>query len=432
MGGTKIDKFLNITGEKPMLRFLPFLGILCTFVSFPVQGWVALPPTPTSFRYLENISQEAQAVYILDVNSQSILYQKKAHDFFNPASMTKIVVLDMAYDYIKENQISLEDIIPISAAADYRNSPPDSSLMFLQEGQRVTLSEILKGIAIPSGNDATVAFAEFMAGSEKDFIDQMNAHVRELGFMDMFFVDTSGYSAQNFVSAEDMTLFTYQYLQKHPETLGELHNLREFTYPETQHGGNTDLPFNIRQENKNYLLGQYPGADGVKTGHIDEIGYNLMGTAQRDGRRIIVCVIGIPGSTGEEGARKRAVLASRLLDYAFDEYQEILLPHKVGVIPLLGGKQENTPLLLGTPTYLLFPKEEEGLLHSVIHLKDNLTSLSAPIFERREVGSVSFSFKGKILKEVPLYVNPEESAGWFKWFKDYLRIFFASLWGKKE
>jgi D-alanyl-D-alanine carboxypeptidase (penicillin-binding protein 5/6) len=234
------------------------------------------------------------------------------------------------------------------------------------------------------------------------------------------------------VSAEDMTLFTYQYIQKHPEALGELHNLKEYTYPEVRHGGNSALLFNIRQENKNYLLTNYEGADGVKTGFIDEIGYNLVGTAQRDGRRVLVCVMGIQAPNGREGSQKRADLAARLLDYAFLETQEVLVPNQVGKILLLGGQEEWAPLILNHPTYILFPKEEGGALRVSIHLKDDLKYLSAPILEMREVGTASFSFKGKILREVPIYVEPQEGAGFFKWLKDYFKMIFASLWGTQE
>lgn len=407
--------------------------IILTLLFSPLllSAWSYLEPSISDYSYLNQISQAAKAIYVLDVNTESILYKKDSTLLFNPASMTKIVVLDIAYDYIKRNNIPLDSLILISNAADYRNSPPHSSLMFLQQGQVVTLEEVLKGIAIPSGNDATVALAEFISGSEEAFVEKMNEHVSSLGFSHMHFVDTSGYSPENLVTAEEMSFFTYQYIKKHPEALRDLHSLRFFTFPEEKHGGDRNLPFFIRQENKNYLLRDYEGADGVKTGFIDEVGYNLMATATREGRRVIVAVIGVEGETPEQATLERSSLARKLLDYAFDSYQEIPIPKEIGYLPVIGSINSITPLKIGGSSFLLFPKDEIGSLSKRIYLADDKSYLSAPIEGETLVGSICFLFKGKILKEAPLYVEEQPYKGIFKWVLDYIKYQWSSFIAKE-
>lgn len=417
-----------LKGEISLYFFRLFLSLLVTSVfSISLTSWTYIDPSLDSLTYLDRLSQPAKAVYVLDVNSESILYEKNSDRLFNPASMTKIVVLDIAYDYIKSHDIPLETLIPISRSADYRNSPPHSSLMFLQEGQFVNLEEILKGIAIPSGNDATIALAEFISGSEEAFVQKMNDHVSSLGFTHMNFVDTSGYSSDNFVTAEEMSLFTCQYIKKHPEALRDLHSLRFFTFPEDRHGGNRGLPFFIKQENKNYLLRDYEGADGVKTGFIDEVGYNLMATAIREDRRVIVSIIGIEGNDPEEATQKRSSIASKLLDYAFDFYQEIYIPQEVSYLPLLGSTNSTVSLKMRGSPFLLVPKDESGSLNKRIYLLKDKGYISAPIESEAVVGSVCYIFKGKILKESPLYVEEQPYKGIFKWLWDYVKYQWSSF-----
>ncbi|KAL0264029.1 UNVERIFIED_CONTAM: hypothetical protein PYX00_011220 [Menopon gallinae] len=387
-----------------MLRFYCFLVLICLICHNSYCLWVAYQPTEANEQYLREISKHTQAIYLLDLNTQSILWAYHEDIPLNPASMTKIVVLDMAYDWIEENKVDLQTLVPISQNADYRNSPPQSSLMFLQAGQKVTLLELLRGIAIPSGNDACVALAEYMRGSQEAFVEAMNEHVHRLGFQNMTFKDCSGYSPQNFVTAKEMALFTYQYIKKHPRALKELHSLRSFTYPLEANGGDKKLPFRICQENRNYLLGNYEGADGVKTGYIDEIGYNLAGTVLREGRRLLVVVMGIQAENSLQGAKKRAQLAQKLFDYAYDELQEVVLPIQVGTIAVLGGVKETAPVLLGEPIHLLFDKRESGHLNKILNLR-GLKYLNAPLSTKKEIGEVSFFFKGKLIKTAPVYVE---------------------------
>lgn len=257
----------------------------------------------------------SRSAIVFDQDSGAVLYQHNPDEIIPPASLTKLVVFDLAWDYLAERKIQLDSVVDIPSQAYAKNMPVRSSLMFLGPNQRCTWRDLLTGLAVDSGNDAAMAMALLMSGSEEAFVKEMNDHCARLGMAKTHFVEPSGYSERNLTSARDLAYFTWRYINRHPRAIAEFHSLRSFVYP---HGdGNPS----IRQVNRNRLLFAYPGADGLKTGYIDESGYNLAFTAQRDGMRLSGIIL---GGLSEP---KRYLDAKGLLDYGFERFHVVKLDY---------------------------------------------------------------------------------------------------------
>jgi D-alanyl-D-alanine carboxypeptidase (penicillin-binding protein 5/6) len=238
-----------------------------------------------------------RAAVLLDANSGQFLYAQNPHESIPPASLTKVLTLFLTFDAIQQGRVRLEDQVPISRKA-WRTG---GSKMFLKAGERVPLEELIKGIAVDSGNDASVAVAEYLEGSERAFVAKMNEKLRELNIRDTRIETVHGLPARHqYTTAADMALLARAYIQAHPEAL-RYHQLTSFTYR------------NISQHNRNRLLLQDPSVDGLKTGYTRKSGYHLVATARRGEQRLIAVVM---------DARNRKIRereAMRLLNLGFQQ-----------------------------------------------------------------------------------------------------------------
>ncbi|NLC92448.1 MAG: D-alanyl-D-alanine carboxypeptidase [Treponema sp.] len=221
----------------------------------------------------------AESAILIDQNTGNILYEKNADEIIPPASMTKLFVMYVVDEEISANRFSYNQIIPLPEESLACNMPPDSSLMFLGEGQIVTLEELILGLSICSGNDATYALAYTISGSMEAFIERMNTTAQNLELINTHFVESSGYSELNQTTAREMATFARIYLQKHPDSLQRFHSVRSFTYPKEQNMAEGDvyqaqdwsngfprhITMGITQKNTNPLLGKLEGCDGIKT-----------------------------------------------------------------------------------------------------------------------------------------------------------------------
>ena len=261
----------------------------------------------------------AEAAILIELSTKSVLFEKNADETIPPASMTKLMTIHLALNFVKAGTASLNSPVPVSRAADFRSLPPRSSLMFIEEGQKVNLLELLKGLALPSGNDAGIAVAEFLAGSVPEWVALMNHETKRLGMENTSFDDASGLSEKNMTTARDFASFCAFYIEEHPEALEMLHILTKFTYPEAHNipEGSKSVHGPITQRNHNLLIGRMPGVDGLKTGYIDESGYNLAATAVRGGRRLILVTMGGTGYGSYDGSLKRVIDAVTLFNYGF-------------------------------------------------------------------------------------------------------------------
>jgi D-alanyl-D-alanine carboxypeptidase (penicillin-binding protein 5/6) len=308
---------------------LPFLLLLCLLMAAgpPAAG---LPADSLA---------GARAAVLQEADSGKVLFSYRGDSPLAPASLTKLVTLHLVYNRIASGSLEADRVIAVPPQASWRRLEAGSSLMFIEQGQRVTVGELMRGVAVSSGNDAALALACVVAGDAPSFVRLMNREVRGLGYSTLCFVDPSGLSADNSVTAREFAAFCRDYIRLHPESLADLHARKSFTYPLPANlparaggaGGTGDAPGGIwpdpgarppaiRQNNRNLLLWEYPGLDGLKTGYIDEAGYNIAATARRGGMRLIAVVLGIQAPDHVQGGRLRADAAAALLDYGFASF----------------------------------------------------------------------------------------------------------------
>lgn len=286
----------------------------------------------------------AVSAILIDADSGKVLFEKNADTPIPPASMTKLMTIHTALEFINDGKADAVDLVPITANADFRNQPAHSSLMFLEEGQRVSLIELLQGLALPSGNDAGAAVAEYLAGSVDAYVELMNQKAAELGMIQTHFDDSSGYSEKNMTTAREYAEFCRIYIEKNKRFLKQLHQPASFTYPKDKNlppaGSSVHGP--IKQPNHNLLIGRMAGVDGLKTGYIDESGYNFAVTAEMGMRRLILVTMAGPGNSPYDGSLKRAVDAAVLLSYGFYAWSEFTPEVPIDKrVPVYGGTSDS-------------------------------------------------------------------------------------------
>lgn len=312
----------------------------------------------------------SESAIAIDFETEQILYQKDIDRVVAPASMTKIVNLFMVYEALKSGVVSKTDYVNISTTADYTSLPRDSSLMFIEKGQNVTLFELMLGLSIPSGNDAAIAIAEHIYGSLENYLLAVNSTLKEMGFKKLNFVDASGYNDNNVVTVREFAEFCMVLIRRHPESLQEVFNVDKFSYPNRGSGYSSIGP--ITQYNHNKLVGIYPGLDGLKTGYIDKSGMNISVTAQYGERRIIAVLSGVRDKSKSQAELKRFYDATTLLHYGLHTYQNRLLSNiKLPEIPVKNGYYRKTRLII--PYNRLFTISDRA------EISYNIKYLEAPI-----------------------------------------------------
>ncbi len=251
--------------------------------SYPSERGLSLRPLPYPAKSAK-LDVVSGAAILVDAESGCVLFEKNADTVIPPASITKLFVMYIAFKEIEAGRIHLNDIVPLPEKTWAVNLPRDASLMFLGQGQTVTLDELLCGLAVASGNDAALAVAYFISGSPAAFVERMNGECRRLGLKHTHFVEPSGYDENNQTTARELAEFSRIYVTRFPESIERYHSLKSFAYPLKknlpawqQDAGDTKA---VKQKNTNPLLGLLDGVDGIKTGFIYESGYNLALTAK--------------------------------------------------------------------------------------------------------------------------------------------------------
>jgi len=266
---------------------------------------------------------ESRSAVLIDAETGALLFSKNQSEEIPPASITKLMTMHLVMKEIKEGRASYDEIIPITVESWAQSQPQQSSLMFLEPGQIVTLREILLGLAVSSGNDAAVAAALRLAPSIEDFSRLMTAEARRMGLNVTRFEDASGYSDQNMTTAEEFAYFCYQYIRLHPDSMNDFHSVVEYSYPTAENipEGYRRRVTTITQPNRNTLLSKFEGADGLKTGFIPASGNSIALTAARDNTRFILMLMGAP--SGRRGARIRETDSINLLSWAFKNFKTV-------------------------------------------------------------------------------------------------------------
>lgn len=360
-----------------LLLFLIFVLIL-----FSSPSLVHSTPSP-------NLRVDAQSAVLMDFLSGQVLYEQNSRLKTAPASFVKILTLYVALETIRARDLRMEDRVTVSEKA-WRTG---GSRMFLKGGDRVRVEDLLKGVAVVSGNDACVALAEYLAGSEDVFVLEMNKRAQHIGLTDSQFKNTHGMPVEGqHMTAYDMALLARRYIEDHPEAL-VLHSKRGFEY----HG--------IQQHNRNTLLHQEIGVDGLITGYIEASGYHLAATAKRGNQRMIAVVMGC------KTMKQRAREARKLLEYGFRNFSTIQVFKKdtlFGPEKVIRGKQGEVYLVPAEEGWVTVAKGKEK---SITLDKDVPKYIKAPIQKGQKVGKVLLQSEGKVLKEISLLSSSDVFKG---------------------
>ena len=335
----------------------------------------------------EDIVKTAKSAILIEASTGKVLYHKNENEKLAPASMTKIMSMLLIMETLEKGQISLTDKINISENA----ASMGGSQLFLQPNTTAKVEDLLKGIAIASGNDAVVAMAEKIGGTEEKFVEMMNKKAKELGLKNTVFKNPHGLDAEgHYSSAHDMALMAKE-LVKHEAILNYTKIYEEYL---TKSDG-TEL----WMVNTNKLVKFYEGADGLKTGFTQTAGYCLTATAMKNGMRLISVVM------GEDTSANRSTDTVALLNYGFNSYKLhtiIAKDQNLGQIKINKGKEEYANLKpINSVTELLNVNEKA----KKYTMETKINNITAPVKEGEKVGTVNIKYKGKVIKKENLTIS---------------------------
>ena len=349
----------------------------------------------------------AKSWILIDANTGRVLVEENADLPLPPASLTKMMSSYVVAGEMASGKYTNANKVPISVTAWKMGG----SKMFVREGTEVPLGELLKGIIIQSGNDATVAVAEYLAGSESAFADVMNQQAVLLGMTNSYFVNATGRPAEGHVTtARDLSLLAQALINEHPNHYA-LYSEKYYEYN------------GIKQPNRNRLLWRDKSVDGMKTGHTEEAGYCLVASAERNGMRLISVVM---GARSEEA---RAQESQKLLAYGFRYYETAKVFSAGDVLQadnrVWFGKQDSVDLVLAEDVFLTFPRGAIKQLVSNIHVD---ATLEAPLTSQQELGRLVVTYKDEVLADKKLVADqPIAEAGFFSRLWDRMMQFVLSL-----
>ena len=355
-----------------MKRVLLIVTMLITLVVLPFQTQAA------------QLQVAGKSAILMDVATGTILFESNSHEKLAPASVTKVMTMLLIMEAVDSGKITMTDTVTASEAAAAKGG----SQIYLKAGETMSVSDMLKSIAVSSANDCACAMAEHIAGSEEAFVAQMNQKAAELGMKDTHFVNCTGLddgenAAEHRTSAYDIALMSRELLKNHPD-------IKKFTtiWMDTVRNGTFGL------SNTNKLVRFYQGATGLKTGFTSGAGYCLSATAQRDGMELIAVVMGADTSANRNAACKQ------LLDYGFANYAviqpELTEPEPVAVKL---GRQNTVEAVLGSREGMLVDKGQKGNVTMELSMDGPVT---APVSRGQRLGTLTVKTGEQVLQEVPL------------------------------
>jgi len=337
------------------------------------------------------IESIAKTALLIDLSTGEVLLDKNSEERTYPSSMTKIMTALMAFEKIKDGTLSMDQEFLISKRAWKMGG----SKMFIEVDKKVKVSDLLLGVVVQSGNDASIAIAEGISGSEETFAIEMNNLAKRIGLTNTNFVNSSGWPNDNhYTTAKDLAKIAEYTLNEHPE-LYEMYAITEFTYS------------GIKQDNRNPLLYSFDGADGFKTGHTQAAGYGLVGSAKRGDRRLLLVLNGL------ETSRSRAQESLRLMDWGFNNFQLVDF-YKQGEIVIEAstwlGKQEKVKLSSQQDISISIPKTHLSDMKVEVLVEEPIPT---PISINDQVGLVQISYADKKLQYPLLASENIEQKGFF-------------------
>ncbi|MGE0008237.1 MAG: D-alanyl-D-alanine carboxypeptidase family protein [Parvibaculaceae bacterium] len=387
--------------------------VICRLVVFIVAGLLSIASAGAQTVPLPPpLDTPVPHAILMDARTGIVFYEKSADELVPPASMSKLMTALMVFDALRDGRITMDTEFLISEDAWRRGgAPAGGSTMYAKVNSQVKLSDLIQGLIVQSANDACIAIAQGMAGSEGAFADRMTHRAREIGLTQATFANATGLPDPG-----------------HRMTVRELALLAQFmikTYPEYYHYyGQRSFTWNkISQKNRNPLLVDYPGADGMKTGYTKEAGYGLVGSAIRDGRRLILVVAGAASS------KERRQEAQKILDWGFRQFRPIEVygaNDRVGRARVWGGDSRWVDLVTPQSIRVLLSPTEQQKVTVDLHYTG---PLMAPVKAGEKAGIVQFNLDGRTVAEFPVETAREITPVSSMWLKAWDSLVYMAFGG---
>lgn len=366
------------------VRFMAFMTLLLSVFCLAANAAVVTPPPP---------NVDGEGFVLMDYDTGHVIASKNADMQIFPASLTKMMTTYVIGKELEAGNISMDDEVTISENA-WAKKFPDSSKMFIEVGTQVKVADLIRGIIIQSGNDACVAMAEHVAGSEDAFASMMNAHAQSLGMTGSHFVNSHGlHDPEHYVTPSDMAILSRALVSETRE-IYDIYSEKEFSYN------------GIKQYNRNSLLWDKSlNVDGIKTGHTSDAGYSLITSAEQGGMRLVAVVM------GTDSERSRKVENKKLLRYGFRFY-ETVTPYEAGesfvAHRIYMGDRDTVDLGINQATPITIPRGQAENLEANFELDKKL---EAPLAKGEVVGTLYIQLEGKDVAEYPLVTLQEVNEG---------------------
>lgn len=339
------------------------------------------------------IQTPAKQVILKDYETGQTLFSKNHDEMMPTSSMSKVMTMYMVFDALKRGQISMDTEFTVSEKAWKKGG----SKMFVEVGKKVKIKDLIRGVIVQSGNDATIVLAEGLAGSENAFARKMTEKAKQLGMKNSNFANASGWPDPNHYStAQDLSILAKAIMKDFPEYY-TYYSQKEFEYN------------GIKQQNRNPLLYRNIGADGIKTGHTEVGGYGLIGSATNDNRRVIMVINGL------ESAQDRANVGAQIIEWGLNGFENKTIftkGNEVAGAKVFFGKENIVPLVIQNDLRVTLPKAGREAIKATVHYK---SPLKAPIIKGQQIGLLKLTIPDMGEFEAPLYAGQNvEAMGFFK------------------
>lgn len=354
------------------------------FIFFSLFFGITLP--------VKSLELQAPQAYMIDLETGVVLLDKNADQKMPPSSMSKIMTAYLVFDRLKNGDTKLDDLLNVSKKA----WQTEGSRMFVNVDSQVSVEDLLKGVIVQSGNDASVVLAEALSGTEAAFAEEMTRKAHEMGATNTTFRNSTGLPDEgHLTTAKDLAIIAERTIRDFPEQYEKYYPLKEFAYN------------NINQANRNPLFNKNIGVDGMKTGHTDAGGYGIVASAKQGSRRIIAVVNGLPS------AKVREQDALALLNWGFNYFKNYKIFGKgdvVDVVDVWGGTEKTVPLVSSQDIIMTLPRNQRKDLQVKVSYD---TPLAAPLKAGDQVGIIEISVPTKGVQTIPLYVGKSVDRAWF-------------------
>lgn len=359
----------------------------------------------------------AASYVLMDFDSGLVLASRNPDVERPPASLTKLMTAFVIFGEIRDGRLALDDVVTISERA-WRTGMRGASRMFIEVGDEVRVEDLLRGMIVQSGNDASTALAEVVGGSEGAFVDLMNAQARELGMRGSYFANPHGLPADEgqYTTARDMAILARALIRNYPELYG-YYSERSFEYND------------VSQSNRNMLLWRDAGFDGLKTGWTSAAGYNLVSSAQRNGRRLVAVVMGIEADNHQEGGTRRANESQALVNWGmrFTATRQLFeAGNQLGTPRIYRGEETEIPVGLAQDFWVMVPPGRDDDLEASMEVHQ---PLEAPVMAGDTVGEVIARLEGETIGSQPLVaLQPVGEGGLVRRLWDGAALSIQAAW----